>query len=210
MTAIFFVETIYIVLDRRLHNNWKLHTTVAVLATLGMIIPAILPLRLPWALDSAFVGIGFFHLARIIRKTRAEKLLNLKLWQAVVMEILFSVLIMGCLIINMRTGNYGWYLPFWINALGAIIAGWNLFRYIDIFLKKVPVSMARWLKDIGKNSIVYLCFNQIVILSVRELLNIMDINYFLLKILTLVVTLAVLFAFEKLICNTKLKVIIGK
>ena len=112
----------------------------------------------------------------------------------------------------MRTGNYGVYLPFWINALGAIIAGWNIARYVEGLLVrgKIGKTVATWLKGIGKNSIVYLCLNQIVILIVMYVFEMAGINGFNAKVPILIITMSILFIIEKLICNTKLKVIIGK
>ena len=209
LTAIFFMEAIYIVLNSFLKNNWNLHCAVVILVVLGILMSTFLPLRLPLAIDAAFVGIGFFHIARMIHGTKAEKFLNLKLWQTILVGLLFSFLIMVCPKINMRTGNYGWYLAFYINALGTIVAGWNLSRYVDGFLMRWFVA-GHWLKNIGKNSIVYLCLNQIVILAATKILNMIGTNAVLAKFLILLLTMIVLFVFEKMICNTKLKITIGK
>ena len=210
LTAIFFTEVIYISLDRIFGCNWKLHGIVIVLSILGVLFPSLLPMRLPWAMDAAFVGIGFFHAARLIHGSRAEKLLNLKLWQTLLLGVVFSLFIMICPKINMRTGNYGWYLPFWINALGAIVVGWNMSRYVDKFLSKYAQFVGCWLKGIGKNSIVYLCFNQIVILTVTKILYLIGLSGFYTKIPVLIFTMIILFGCEKLICCTKLKILIGK
>ncbi len=191
-----------------------LHISVVILAILGMFAPTVLPFRLPWALDANFVGIGFFHIARITKGTKVERLLHLKLWQTLTLGAAFSILIMICPKINMRTGNYGWYVPFWINALGAIIAGWNLSRFVDRFLtlnrsasfQKIGI----WLKGIGKNSVVYLCLNQTVIMAVTKVLYLVGIKGFIAKVPVLTLTMVILLVFEKLICGTKLKKIIGK
>jgi len=212
LTAIFFIEVIYIVLDKILGCNWKLHILVVILDVLGMLAPTVLPFRLPWALDASFVGIGFFHIARITKGTKAERLLHLKLWQTLTLGAAFSILVMICPKINMRTGNYGWYVPFWINALGAIIAGWNLSRFVDHFFNHIA-SFRRigvWLKNIGKNSVVYLCLNQTVILAVTKVLYLVGIKGFIAKVPVLILTMVILLVFEKLICGTKLKTIIGK
>lgn len=212
LTAIFFIEVIYIVLDKALGHNWKLHVSVVCIVIVGMLAPTVLPFRLPWALDAAFVGIGFFHMARVCRGTKEENFLNLKLWQAVILGVVISASIMICPKINMRTGNYGWYVPFWINALGAIIAGWNLSRYFEKLFKYDGVleKIGLWFKGIGKNSIVYLCLNQIVILVVTKVLYLVGIKGFISKVPVLILTMVILLVFEKLICGTKLKVIIGK
>ncbi|SEQ20571.1 Fucose 4-O-acetylase [Lachnospiraceae bacterium NE2001] len=212
LTAIFLTEVIYVMLDRWLGCNWKLHISVVLLVIVGMLIAKILPFRLPWAMDAAFVGVGFFHIARVSRGTKAEKLLNLKLWQALVLGAVISASIMALPRINMRTGLYGWYISFWVNALGAIVAGWNLTRYTEKLLNHgiVLERICEWLKGIGKNSIVYLCLNQITILAVMIVIEKNGFHGFVSKILNLILTMAILFGFEKLICNTKLKILIGK
>ncbi len=151
-------------------------------------------------------------MARVCRGTKEENFLNLKLWQAVILGVVISASIMICPKINMRTGNYGWYVPFWINALGAIIAGWNLSRYVEKLFKYDGVleKIGLWFKSIGKNSIVYLCLNQIVILVVTKVLYLVGIKGFISKVPVLILTMVILLVFEKLICGTKLKVIIGK
>lgn len=211
LTAIFLVDAFYILLDRVLRNNWKLHAAIIILAVFGMLAPTILPIRLPWAMDAAFAGIGFFHIAGLIRGTKVERILSLKLWQAVLIGVLFSVSIMVCPKINMRTGNYGWYFPFWFNALGAIIGGWNLALYIEhFFMHCKPLRVVSdYMKGIGRNSIVYLCFNQVVILAVTKALDMIGINGIAAKIPVLILAMVLLFVFEKMICNTKIKMIIA-
>ena len=212
LTAIFFAEVIYILLDRVLGCNWKLHLTVIALGILGMVLPKILPFRLPWALDAALAGMVFFHVARIIRETRLQQIMDLKWWLALILGAGFSVSILLCPKINMRTGEYGWYISFWVNALGLIIAGWSLSKYVDKILKhgKLLTGVSNWLKGIGRNSIVYLCLNQSVILLTTKMLDLIGVRGFISKIPVLILTMAVLFGLEKLICKTKIRVILGK
>lgn len=212
LTAIFFSETIYILIDKILGCDWKLHIVVALLVVVGMLSPAVLPSRLPWALDAAFVGTGFFHIARMIKGSKAEKILNLKLWQTLLIGAVISGSIMVCPKINMRTGNYGWYFTFWINALAAIVVGWNISRYVGLFFANVKAlsAISEWLNGVGRNSIIYLCLNQVVILVVTKLFDMIGFKGLIVKIPIFILTMVILFGFEKIICNTKLKVIIGK
>ncbi len=212
LTALFFIEVIYNILDSILGLNWKLHVLIAIFVVIGMLLPGLLPVRLPWAMDAAFAGLGFFHMARVMKGSSAKKLLELKLYQSVMIGVLFSGLIMVCPKVNMRTGNYGWYIPFLVNAFGAIIAGWNLAKYIDRFLErnKKTRMVYTWLLGVGRNSIVYLCLNQAVILGITKTLDAMGLKGAIVKILILVLSMVVLFGFEKLICNTKLNMIIGR
>ena len=212
LTAIFFCEVIYMLLDKIFACNYKLHISIAILVCAGMLAPKFLPFRLPWALDASLVGMGFFHIARSVKGTKAERVLNLKVLPALGAAVIVSALIFVCPGVNMRTGKYGFYLPFLILALGAIISGWNLFRYVEKLLShgKVLSIISDWLKGIGKDSIVYLCLNQAVILGVTKLLDMIGLNGIIAKIPVLILTMGVLFLFELLICKTKLKVIIGK
>ena len=212
LTAAFFAEKIYILIERILGCDWILHVAVVILVVVGMLVPTMLPFRLPLALDASFVGIGFLHIARMIKSSKVERCLNLKLWQVLVIGTVFTVSIMISPKINMRTGNYGWYLPFWINALGVIIAGWNLSRYVEEYLTHsgMTLMVSRWLKGIGRNSIIYLCFNQTVILVVTKAAYIIGFKGLIAKIPILFISMTILLCLEKLIIGTKFKVLVGK
>ena len=153
---------------------------------------------------------GFFHTARLIRGTKVETALKMKPALTAVLALAVTVLIMISPRVNMRTGNYGYLLPFWINALGATAVLWNTCRYADAFLEKRAPAIGLWLKGIGRDSIVYLCLNQIVILAVKKALNLVGISGFWIGIPVLMLTMAVLYGFEKFICQTKLAVMIGR
>ncbi len=212
LTALFNCELIYILMDRMFHQKWKLHLFVFLIAVIGMIAAQMIPFRLPWAMDASFVGVGLFHTGHVVKGTKAEKLLYIRWRWTLLLGIVISVLIMFNKPVNMRLGNYEWYPLFWINALGAIVAGWNLSRYTEKLLKKTSYFsyIAMWLKGVGKNSIVYLCLNQIVIISAIHIVSLLGVKGFLMKFLILILTMFILFCFEKLICNTKAKVLIGK
>ena len=210
LTAIFFADVIYYVIDKFVGCNRKSHIIILILAVFGMLFPTVLPLRLPLALDAALAGLFFFHIARMIRGRKAESILEMKLWQSLLLAAAFSALIMACPEINMRTGSYGFYLPFWINALGVIAAGWSLSRYAELFLKRFAKWIFLWMKNIGRNSIVYLCLNQSVILVITTVLNLCGIHGVMAKIPVFFFAMIMLLGFEKLFCNTKLHVLLGK
>lgn len=212
LTSLFICEEVYIFLDRILGHSWKLHFAVSIVAVFGMVATNILPFRLPWAMDASFVGVGLFHIARITKGNMTKRIFNLKWWCSILIGIAISGLIMLNHRINMRLGNYDWYPLFWINALGAIVVGFNLSRYLEYILNKNLLSsrISHCLKGIGKNSVIYLCLNQIVIIFVTQLFELIGLRGLVAKIPILLLTVIILYGFEKLICNTQLKVLIGK
>ena len=212
LTALFFAETIYMALDRLFSTLTHLHLAVLSIVLLGMSIPSVTSCRLPWGLDAAFVGIGFLHAARMLKQSRFQILTHLSLWQTIGLGAVNVVLILVSPKVNMRTAEYGWWLPFWVNALCAILVGWNLARYLDCFLEKSQMSqgLSRILSGIGRNSIVYLCLNQIVILAMANVGVWIGVRGALSRILVLCFSMMALFALEKLICDTRLRVIIQK
>ncbi len=66
LTALFFADLIYAALDRAF-SGWLLTGAAALTAVLGMAAASYLPVRLPWALDAALVGVGLFHAGRLLK-----------------------------------------------------------------------------------------------------------------------------------------------
>lgn len=69
----------------------------------------------------------------------------------------------------MRTGTYAVVPLFWINSILSIIIGMNLARFIDSMFNKSFTVAGGWIKYIGKNSITFVCLNQIVIMAWKNL-----------------------------------------
>lgn len=142
---------------------------VFIIATLGCIATNILPFRLPWALDTAFVGIGLYHIAQLMKIHMENKyiynLFHMKWFQCLLFGIVCCILIFTNGYINMRIGMYSIIPLFWINAIMAILIGWNISRFIEKISAKSSIVkiISLWLKNVGKNSIIYVCLNQIVI-----------------------------------------------
>jgi acyltransferase len=110
----------------------------------------------------------------------------------------------------MRSADYDGYLLFWLNALCAIAVGWSLSIYIEKLLQYLEAKkVLNWLKSIGKNSIIYLCFNQMCIKFTEKFLSILSIPTMIEKLMCLALVLGELFILERMICGTKLKFIVG-
>ncbi len=217
LPAMFFANIFYaLIQSSRMKESVKI-VFIILFSILGMILSKLLPFRLPWALDAAFVSIGLIYCGRLIRE-KYINVIKLRFIQSLILFFVFAFLIFFNGYINMRTGQYANWLLFWINAVGMSTVLLNLSRITNQFLNRNTHNIFKsWLHSIGANSIVYLCLNQLAILATQNLLfafipheNMNRLILLVVKMIIFVLTLIMLFSFQKLICNTKLRIIIGK
>ena len=208
LTALFFTEVTYFMLERYIRNTIVLSGVILVFVAGGRLAASDLPFRLPYALDAAFVGLGLLHVAYLMKKYAENKFvkqaMNMSKTACLVLGIIFTALTFENGYINMRTGAYTKFWLFAVNAVGLTIVGLNIARHLE-GLKKASVFC--WIKRIGKNSIVYVCLNQLVIMHVVKLF---DSPGILSKIAVLLATLIVLGVCDRMFNDTKLKILIGK
>lgn len=215
LTAIFFTNVIYFLLDRYILDNRLKTVLVIILSLFGNIAPKLLPFRLPYALDISFVGIGLFHIAYTLKQHMENKYIEkmFKLNKAIwfISAILMTVLIFVNGYINMRTGMYAIIPLFWINAIGACVVGINLSEYLEeLKINGKSLLLIHFIKRIGKNSMVYLCLNQIVLIMIRNMIEPLGIPRGFLQIAILILGLIVLYVCDLFINGTKLRVVVGK
>lgn len=154
LTALFFADIIYFLIDR-----WNIKWIIIPLVFIGSFADQVLPYQLPWALSASFVGLGLYWFGEMSKKyeDKLEKLLNMNWWQILFVGMGTSGLIFINGYVNMRVGTYAFFPLFWINALLSIYLGISISKLI---CKTEKIAL---LTSIGRNSIVYLCLNQIVI-----------------------------------------------
>ena len=214
LTCLFWVDIMFFVLHRQLKNRYLLGTTVLLLTALGMAFPRWIPVRLPWALDAAFVGLFFYYLGFLLRETEVQntagKMLDLPVIPVICLLVVFAASSLWNAKVNMRTGSYAF--PPWtlLNAAGISILLLNLSRRIRTEIIVRPLSY------VGRNSITFLCFNQLVIDLLRACMRsagiLTDSGYIVYaeKILLFVLSILVLCAVNAVLIRTKLKIIIGQ
>ncbi|MFR1077441.1 MAG: hypothetical protein ACLSEL_13055, partial [Romboutsia timonensis] len=139
-----------------------------------MYIPNILDYRLPYTIDSGLVGVGALYIGYKLKlyneKSNLIKiLLNMPLVVSLLLFLINIILSFTNGYINMRTAQYSNTLMFWINSFTAFVAYWNIAKYIDSNDKIKYIN--KILKFMGKNSIVFLCLNQIIISIVIKFIN---------------------------------------
>lgn len=216
LTAMFFSELLFWGVQHiKVHDAWKT-VIAAVLAISGMALATWLPFRLPLALDVGMVGVGLYQIGKLLRE-RWSIVLRLNVLLSLVGIVLFSGLGFVNGYINLRQGQYGIWPLFWINAAGMTISLWNLTRSINGWMERKGLlkRLMAWIRSMGRESIVFLCLNQLAILLASDLVGwILPEGGMLVaaakKAMILILTMVQLFVAQKLIMGTKLRVLTGK
>lgn len=201
LTALFFTDVFYFLLDR-----WNVKWLIIPLVLVGSFADQLLPYPLPWALSASFVGLGLYWFGEMSKKyeDKIRKLLNMNWWQIVVVGAITTVLIFVNGYINMREGAYAIIPLFWINALLSVYVGLSISKLM------CKAGKIKWLTSIGRNSIVYVCLNQIVIRVLLKAFNYTHMPILVSHLLILAICLFILYWLAELFTRTKLKVFIGK
>lgn len=215
LTSLFLVDVIYFSINRLNISEKMKSLIICGCVGVGMLLPMLLPFRLPWAFDTALVGIGFYYIARLMHmyeeKREIHFLLNMPVYLWVMMAVANIVFIFLNGYVNMLAGKYAIWPLFYLNALSGILILVNMAKYL-MKLEDVIVcgAILKLLQSIGKNSLVYLCLNQVVIRIVKEIVSCFVWNVFYKKIIIIFFTIMLLFCFDIVIRRTRLKIVIGK
>lgn len=207
LTSLFFVDLIYFVIESQ--DRIDKHLLVIVITLTGLFLPRFI--RLPWALDTSFVGIGLYHIGHLLKEhKKSEKVLSSFYGLILVGGGFILAFLNGY--INVREGTYSNVVIFLIVSVIMIIGLYILIKNIKCF---IPNKLRNELIFIGENSIVYVCFNQIVIIAITKVLNIVLIaNVIVLLLFMKLVIFLLSMIFLKIavyiLNNDKFKILIGK
>ncbi len=211
LTALFFADLLYFLMHKFLPNDWFKTLVIVPLALVGNYAASIFPFTLPYALGPCLVGIGLYHIGYLCRKHGEGKLrsvFQLSWLPSLLLGILTTFLIFRNGYINMRTQTYAAVPFFWVNAILSIIVGVNISRLIWPKLENRRIG--KWLVGIGKDSIVYVCLNQIVILACYMAVLITGLPMAVAKILIFAASFWLLQRISKGFMNSKWKVLLGR
>ena len=180
-------------------------------------------IKLPLCLNSALAVLPLIYLGQCANKYKDKE---------IVKQIfnISPILIVALLVINMflielngnvsnRTNHYSNLILYWINCITALICYFNLSIYISRWNNRILGYVRRMFSYIGKNSIVYLVINELVIFTVRYLFSFvfaklgasveMD-SFYLLKIFVGIITLVIISLVAAISNKTFIKVIFGR
>ena len=203
LTSLSFVDIIYYLIDRI--SNMKLKYGLIILS---FVVGAILPnyFRLPLALNTSLMGIGLFHIGRLYKQY--EKRINYFLLFSSVALVTGSILTFFNGYINVRLGIYSNILLYLITV-SLMTWGYSMSKYLGHYKIFILAEM----KSIGRNSLVYVCLNQLFLLFFNQIGKLLASNFLLLFVYKVTVLIIVIFILHivTLICSVKeLKWIIGK
>lgn len=181
------------------------------------ILNSCIKIRLPWAIDSGLVGCGLMYIGYIWKKISDTKKINILRENIAYSILAFFLFSFGAFIngyVNMREGKYSVIWLFWINAVGLTISINLVCEYIIKYRKEKLYTKV--LRYIGKNSISFLCFNQLVIFFLKKIEMLFwktNANLIIMlgeKVIITSVAIILLFGINELIFKTKLRVIFGR
>ena len=209
LTALFFADIIYSLLDLLLEFR-ILHFAVIILSIIGFGISSIFPFQIPFGIAVSLVGIGFIHIARMIKKYQPlQKLYKLNVVISSSVVVITSILIFVNGYVNLRTCSYGFIPLFYFNSIGIIIGFWNLCRIVDSHISEKTWLYQRVI-SIGENSILYLCLNQVVIIIIRKCCSILGLDGIASSNIILIITIGSISIIGEIIMKSKIKCIFGK
>lgn len=158
LTAIFFVYIIYIVVDKV--RVFLKNVIIISLAIIGFYLKGLMDVRLPFALDVAFVGLLFYHIGHLCKIFESQMVFAVNRYTGIFFFISATI---GGMInekVSMRTCDYGNKALFIMSAVLLVVC---LYRFILWINEKWSIPFRSYFIFVGKGSMVYLCANEIVI-----------------------------------------------
>ena len=209
LTSLFFADIFYMTIDRICCYGKGMHCIVIAAGLIGNVL-GLLPFRVPFGIDVSLVGMLFMHIGRLLRQDKTKKVLELNLISSLVLLVVGVSLIMINRYVNLRCGRYGIVPVFWTASIVTLIGLWNLCKIIDELANKANVCCYTYILNIGKDSIVYLCLNQLAIFASFKIVSHLNLSIWPARICVLISVLILLEGARKLLTGTKLKALIGQ
>lgn len=214
LTALFFTD-IFFYLINKYFSKYKKFIIILLITAFAHINAIYKIINLPFSINSSLVGLSMYLLGSYIRigeqkNNFIKKLFNINIIINVLLIIFTYHLILKNNYINMRTNSYAHIHLFWLNVILSFIFIINLSKEILIVLKALNLKVFyHWFLYIGRNTIVFLCLNQIFTSTISK--KYFKNSYFshpaLLKLLFVLIALTIL---AYIINHTVLRVTIGK
>lgn len=209
LTALFFCEILYTCIAKAKSHVWR-GLIITVLAIIGLLIPYLFNIRLPLALDISFVCLPLFAFGHLYKRIDEFN----KFWN---IGITISILLVGIIIsivngsVNVRASHYSIVPLFYIAALFISIGLLKLSAAVyDIAWPNAIRSIIKEICFVGKNSIVYLILNQLVILVLAKICQFLPLSKPLVIVSVFAITMIALHIFVLILSKKPLNKLLGK
>lgn len=144
-----------------------------ILGLLGTMLHRFTSIRLPWNMDSAFVGELFIYMGYLFGKYKDnkifKKIFDLK-WYCILCLFIINYYTASLNHLSMWKNFYQSVPLFFLNAVLGIVICFNTAKKIDGCKAKGIQLLARVLNYIGRYSIVYLCMNKLVLYVEKKIM----------------------------------------
>ncbi len=177
LPALFIAEIIFYFICYIAKSSRKTIIICAIIISIvAYIYPIITDYRLPFALDSAIMGLSFYCIGWIIRKINFDLITktiknHLLLSNIIILFLLLFFVQLSFVnkMTNIRTLLYGDYFLYMINAIGISFLFIILSIIIDNYSEKIKIFNI--LKMVGKHTLVILLFNSVIANIYKTLLS---------------------------------------
>ncbi|MBR6308409.1 MAG: acyltransferase family protein [Lachnospiraceae bacterium] len=213
LTAMFFAEAYYMILDRVIKNEIVRSALVIFVSVVASFLQNITSFRLPLTIDTAVVCMGFLELGRILKhidqSTWMSKIKQRKILVFILAVVLLCVNVVLSFVneyVNIKSGWYGFVPLFWINALIGSAAYLTLAIWFDSVAAESNI-IRRILVVIGRRSMIFLGLNQLVILLLSVAYSVLRLpyNFYISGVIIFAATAVVLYLLCLLIGIIKIK-----
>lgn len=204
LTALFFLDVIYILIDLIKNDYYKLGTVI-VLSAIGVLIP-FLGYRLPLSIDVSLMGVGLYYIGNKGRRYFEKLNIRTNIWVGLLGLSIGSFLVFLNSAVNVRLATYGNIALYYFNA---VLLTFSLYNVVFAVSKQKNI-IVRELCFIGANSLIYLGLNQFILIFLKNISfenQIVNTGY---KVIALFVCLVILHLCSLLLTRTKLKILIGR
>ena len=216
LTALFLTQCMYYALSIFVRNKFTRNVIIILLTLFGLSAYHVWPFRLYWAFGASCVGLGLYHAGYLL--TTHGKLFTLSLPQTLIAGVVATAMIFMNGYVNMRLGIYGngggGMIFSFVNALVSSVVGLNLSKLIHSYFKTSKLDSH--LQYIGRNSIIYVCMNQIVIHAATRLVSFLARSFHIelhakfSGLIIFLLTMALLYLLNEIFSRTKLKAAAGR
>ena len=212
LTSFYICHILFSMIQTYIKKETIKYFIIILMTIVGVYLYKFTSINIWWSMNSSLVGLGLMEIGYLLKKNNwLEKVLFHNNIILVGLIIINSILIMKTGYVNMRTNNYPNIILFLTNIIMSIIVYMN----ISIRMEKFTL-ISNWIKLLGKESIISLCLNQLIILIFNTLLYNYLFSIFgsyhiiIVRLIIFMASLITITLLTKYLKESKLKIIFGK